>query len=180
MLRGWLPALLVAGAAWGLCGPLINPYVEREKVDREAIVGLRGQIESANTALVELKTLEANASAARSRIDRFEQEISGPSALVSLPDDVKRHFARFGLNASIVRMNTVREESDLPGYSRAYWAVTLPIAEAGHTAAGSLLAVAEFEQQLPFVRILNFAIHPDPEAPARRIAQFNLAALIRK
>jgi hypothetical protein len=93
---------------------------------------------------------------------------------------LKEHFARFGLSVSVILMTTVREELDLPGYGCGYWSVGVPVAGGNHKAAGALLAVADFEQQHPFVKVMDFAIQPDPTDPAQRIAVLNLSALYRK
>ena len=180
MFHDLLPAFLVAGVIWWACGPLVHPYLARAKDDRNTIASLREQIAGAHAASQEIRTLAIDATAFRAQIDRLEEEIPGPSVRVSLPEQVKQHFARFGLRVSVVRMNSVREDYDLPGYDRGYWSVSLPIAEARDKAAASLLAVAEFEQQHPFVRILDFAIQPDPEDPAGRVGSLSLATLIRK
>lgn len=180
MTSGWLPAVAIAGVTWWACGRLIAPSLEREKDVQGAIADLREKLAGARNTIHEARILETEAAAVRWQIDRLEQEIPAGSAMIWLPEMVKKHFAGFGLNVGIVRMNTVRDEPDLPGYQRGYWSVGVPIEEANHHAAGALLAVAEFEQQHPFVRVLEFAIRRDPENPAGRIAVLNVAALIRK
>ena len=177
----WIfPAVLAAGVAWWACSPLITPYRELEKADRETIAGLRGQLNDAHSLIDNARTLESKTEALRSQMDRLDREIPGPSEQGLLPEQVKKHFARFGLSVSLVRMNRVEEEFDLSGYDRGYWSVSLPIANAQAKVAESLLAAAEFEQQHPFVKMRDFVIQPDPDNPQGRIALLNLEALIRK
>jgi hypothetical protein len=93
---------------------------------------------------------------------------------------VKEHFARFDISVPLVRLNTIQEEPELPGFEHDYWSVALPITAEGRNIAAMLVAVAEFDQQNPFVKVLDFAIRPDPENPGGRVGLLNLTALIRK
>ena len=180
MARAVLAASGVAGMAWWACGQLIAPFLEREKADRSVIARLQEHTERARIAIREVQALESGSAAVRAKIAQLDNEIPAESAKVGVPALVKQHFAGFGLSEAIVRMNAVREEAALPGYSRGYWSVALPIPEADRSAAASLLAAAEFEQRHPFVKVVDFAIRPDPENPSRRIALLNVAALIRQ
>ncbi len=180
ILRGMLVVAVGAGVLWWAGGQLIAPYLERERVARSVVAELREKIDAARIAIRDAQNVESAAEAVRWQIERMEQEIPAQSAMVWLPELVKKHFAGFGLSVSIVRMNAVRDEPELPGFSRGYWSVGVPVTEANHNAEGALLAVAEFERQHPFVKVLDFAIRPDPEAPQRRLAVLNVAALIRK
>ena len=173
-------AAAVAGMAWWSCGQLTAPFVERERKDRDAVASLQGSIAEAREAIQQVRTLEGEAEAVRLRIGRLDEEIPAGPAMVWLPELVKQHFSHFGLSVAIVRMNTTRDVPDLSRHSRGYWSVGLPIEESSFKAAGAVLAVAEFEQQNPFVKVLDFAIRPDPEHPQGRIAVMNLTALIRK
>lgn len=179
-LRWWAPAFLVAGVAWWACGLSIASYRDREKQDREAIASLHGQIDRAATPIGEIRKLETAAEAFRAQIDRIEQELPGPSVSDSMPDELKKHFARFGLNVSSSQFTMGEEVAALPGYSHGSWSVVVPLLENDPRAAEALLAVAEFEEQHPFVKVVNLVIRPDVEDPRRRVAALNLTALFRK
>lgn len=180
IVGGLLLGCLAVGVAWGGYTQSIASFRQRETEDRGVIADLRGRVASAHTAIDDVRKMENDAQVVRAQIARLAQEIPAGPAMVWLPELVKTHFAGFGLRGAIVRMTTVREEPDLPGLRRGYWSIGLPLPEIRGSTAGSLLAVAEFEQQHPYVKVLDFAIRPDPEHPLGRVALLNVAALIRK
>ncbi len=180
MIGGLLLGSIAVGVAWSSYDQAGAPFRLHEREDRDAIFGLRARVEKARTTIQEVRKLESDAQVVRSQIARLEQEIPAGPAMVWLPELVKTHFASFGLSGAIVRMNIVRGEPDLPAFRRGYWSIALPLPEGSRSAAGSLLAVAEFEQQHPFVKVLDVAIRPDPENPQGKVALLNVAALIRK
>lgn len=178
--RRWLLAAGVAAAGgWAFYSTQISPLRERERTTRHRIAELSGEVQGARRAMEEMRAQEGQATEARAEVDRWNQDYPAGSATAWVPELVESHFARFGIDVAIVRLNTTLEEPELPGYDRAYWSVGMPIAEA-NKARASLLAAAEFEQQYRFVRLLDFAIQPDPHDVSRRIAVLNLSALIRK
>jgi hypothetical protein len=77
-------------------------------------------------------------------------------------------------------MDSVQEEAGLPGCNRGSWSAALPLLESDQKVTGALLAVAELEQRYPFVKVVDFAVQPDLEDPARRVAALKLIALFRK
>jgi hypothetical protein len=93
---------------------------------------------------------------------------------------LKAHFARCGIAVALVRMNSAQDAPGLPGYEHHYFSIALPIDEAGRNIATLLLTASGLGQQLPFVRLLDFSIHPDPEHLGGRVASLNLKALTRK
>jgi hypothetical protein len=174
-----LGAIALSVAAWSYAQS-IAPFQQREREARSAALDLRARIGNARVAIEDFRKFESDSQEIRRQISQLGQDLPEGAAATWMPEMLKTHFAAFGLDASIVRLNTVRDEPDLPGFNRAYWSVGVPLAEAAGNEARSLLAVAEFEKQHPFVRVLDFAIRPDPERPAARIALLNVAALIRK
>jgi len=179
-LRTIGPAILVAAVTWWAGGHFTEPHRKHEKREQEAIARLRGQIDGAAAAGAETRGLEAATEAFRAQIDRPEQKIPGPLAPVSIPDDLKKHFARSGLSVTVKLVKTDGELAGLPGYARGFWSVTLPLAKTSQQTTGALLATAQFEQQQPFVKVLDLAIQPDPAEPARRLAELYLTAFFRK
>lgn len=180
VLRGLVPVTLVAGMIWWAYARSVESFAVSERNDQAACALLKEQIEGARTAIEEVRKLESDAQAVRRQIDQLAQDIPAGLAATWLPELVKEHFPRFGLPDPIVRMNTFREVPDLSGFRRGYWSVGVPIAEKRPSGAGALLAVAEFEQQHPLVRVLDLVICADPENPERRLAMFNVSALVRK
>jgi hypothetical protein len=176
-----LPLVLAAaGLAWWTSVLSVAPWVERERRARAESAALKTRLEEAHAAIQKVRDLESDAQAVRRQIDQLAQEIPPGSATVWLPELVKEHFPKFGMNDVIVRMNTIRDVPELPGFHRGYWSVGVPLAETPRSAEGALLAVAEIEQQHPLVKVLDFAIRPDPEHPQGRVALLNVSALIRK
>jgi hypothetical protein len=175
-----LPALLVASLAWWGSGQLVKPYADRERDDRAVIAGLRVQIENGQGMMREIQTLETNAAPERVRFEQLKSETPGPSSPALLPEQIKQQFARAKLGGVVVRMNSVREEPELTGFRRSFWSVSVPIKEGGREAAAVLAAIADFKQQYAFAKVVDFEIRADPATPDRRIAQFNLTALMRE
>ena len=178
-LHRMMPAVLVAVVAWWACGLVIKPYVERETQDRDAIAGLRAQIAVMAAEAHEIQKIESDARALRLEMDRLEGEVPGPSVQALLPEELKKHFAALGRSAPTVRMGSVQEAAGLPGYHRGFWSVALPLLETEQSGAGVALAAAELERRQPFVNVLDFAVQPDSEDPARRVAVLKLMTLFR-
>ncbi|MEQ1862920.1 MAG: hypothetical protein ABMA13_23610 [Chthoniobacteraceae bacterium] len=156
----------------------IAPVRQRESEGSRSVSALRQQIDGARKAIGEVHTLEARFSRERHELDTLHGDLPSGPALVWFPERVKEHFARVGSGVVIVRLNTTMDVPDLPDFRRGYWSVGWPIDEAAGNVSGLMLAVAEFEQQNAFVRVLDFAIRPDPENPGGRMAALNVTALI--
>lgn len=171
---------IALGVAWWSYSQSIDPFLEREKEARDAIASLKERVGRARTAIQDVRALESDAQTVRRQIEELGRSLPEGAATTWMPELLKQHFSAFGLNTSIVRMNVIRAEPDLPGFCRGYWSVGLPLGEASRSEAGSLLAVAELEQQYPFAKVLDFAVRPDPENPQGRIVLLNVAALVRK
>ena len=177
----WLAAGgLALTAAWAFDQQALAPLRQRETEARGSIAALEARIADAHRAVGEVRALEAQVSSERSELDSLQNDLPAGSAMIWLPALVKGHFAHFGIAVTIVRLNTTLDEPGMPGNSRGYWSLALPIDEAGRNVTGLLFAVAALEQQHSFVRVLDFGIRPDPENPGRRVAGLNLAVLIRK
>ena len=116
----------------------------------------------------------------RRELDRLYRELLAGSAMFSMPPLVREHFARFGIPVRLVRMNSTKDEPDIPGHERSFWSVALPIDEGGRNIFKMLLAVADLDQEKPFLRVIDFAIRPDPENPTARMASMNVSVLNRK
>lgn len=178
---GWLTAGGMALAAgWAFYAQALAPLRQREAETLRSIAALEERIAAARGTLAEVRALEAQVSGARNELRSLQSNLPAGSAMVWLPELITGHFGRFGVAVAIVRLNTTVAEPELSGYNRGYWSVALPLGEAGRNVPGLLLAVAELEQQQPFVQVLDFAIRPDPEDPDRRIAGLNVAVLFRE
>ncbi len=178
ILMGLL-VVTVSGAAWWRCTASIAPFGQREAKDQAESAGLRERLEKMQAVIREVGILEQTAGNARQQIASLQVEIPAGPASVWLPEQVKKHFARFGLTEAVVRMTTVQEVPDLPDHRRGYWSVALPIGDASYKAVGAFVAVAEFEEQHPLIKVLDFGIRPDSENPQSRVVLLNLKALVR-
>ena len=102
------------------------------------------------------------------------------SAQVWLPELVRKHFKAAGHEVAIVRLNSLHEMPESREFQRGYWSVALPVDDTGDNVPGLLTAVAQFERQNSYVRVLDFTIGTDPENPGKRIAGMNLTTLVSK
>ena len=102
------------------------------------------------------------------------------SAQVWLPEMVRKHFKAAGHEVAIVRLNSLHELPESREFQRGYWSVGLPVDDSGDDVPGLLTAVAQFERQNSYVRVLDFTIAADPENPGKRIAGMNLTTLVPK
>ena len=171
------PAL---AAGWEKHASLLAHLEERETDALRGAADLSERLEKAQATIAEIQAKETAAGRVRSELKRLEYAHPEGSASIWLPVLVKEHFARSGIAVRLIRLNSIQDEPDISGYERGVWSVALPVEEAGRNATKLFLAVADIEQQNPFVRVLDFAIRPDPENPGGRVASLNLSALIRK
>lgn len=123
---------------------------------------------------------EQETAGARAEISRLLGYLHEGSAAVEMPLLAKKHFHRFSFEASVVRLNALRNESGLQHCQTAYLGVGVPVERGGQDVAGLLLAVAELEDQNKFVRIVDFSLGPDAEDPRRLMGGFNFSALVRE
>lgn len=142
--------------------------------------GLGERMENARKTIAETRAQEQEAQHAQSELGRIRDELPKGPATVALPAVLKAHFARSGIDVALVRMNEAKEAPGLPGYEHHYCSMALPIDDAGRNIATLLLAVSGLRQQVPFVRVLDFSIRPDPENPGGRVGSLGLVALTRK
>lgn len=179
-LGGIVLGIAAAGLAWQSYATSIASFRQQEGNARNAIASLHERLGDARAAIHNVRTQEEQAQQIRAQIATLLQALPEGAAATWMPEVIKQHFAAFGLEASTVRMNAVRAEPDLPNLRRGYWSVGVPLAAGTRRATAPLLAVAEFEQQHSFIKVLDFAIRPDPENPQGQVMLMNVAALIRK
>lgn len=177
ILRGLFAAAGVAALAWWTCGRLVAPFLERERVDLDAIAALEERIEGARGTIKEIQMLEKATGLERNELHLLQGHLPSSSAHVWFPKRVKEHFGRFGVAGAVARQNTAREEKGLPGFERSYWAVELPTGSSAKDIRAACLAIAEFEPLEPSLRVLDVAIHPSSEVPDQRVVVFNIAVL---
>lgn len=158
----------------------IAPLGQQETETLQAVEDLRGRVENARKTIGGVREQEKGAERVRSALDRLHDELPKGSPAVVVPTLVKEHFARFGIAVHLVRMNTTQDTPGLKGYSDHYFSVALPVDAAGRDVPKMLTAVADFDQQSRFVRVLDFSIRPDPENPGGRVGSLNLTALTGK
>ena len=142
---------------------------------------LHGKIVEAQRLIAEsmhfdARLLELGAPAQRP----LETNLPVGSAQVWLPELVRKHFKAVGHEVAIVRLTSLHEVPETQEFQRGYWSVGLPVDEAGDDVPGLLSAVAQFESQNSYVRVLDFTIGTDPENPGKRIAGMNLTTLVCK
>lgn len=158
----------------------IAPLRLREMETMRGVEELRERIEDARKTIAEIRAQEKDADRVRVELARLREELPAGAATVALPALVKQHFARNEIAVPLIRLNTTQDEPELPGYEHGYWSAALPIDGEGRNIDAMLAAVAEIEPLHPFLRVLDFAIRPDPENPQGRVGLLNLGTLIRK
>ena len=176
--------ILIGGAALGSAGLFfhyaIAPLRLHKKDSVRRVEELRQQLDSAQATLRVSKDPEQELEGERTALNRLFGESALNSAMVSFPESVRQHFARFGIPLRVMRLNTIQEMPDLPGYQRVYWSVALPVAETDRKITGLLIAVAELEKQNRFTKVIDFALLPDVEEPRARTVGINLVTLLPK
>jgi hypothetical protein len=132
----------------------------------------------AQRLMTEAERLDARSLEETNTVAALNTDLPAGSAQVWLPELVKKHFANAGLDVSIVRLNSIHEIPETRNFHRGYWSVGVPVDESGKNIRGLLTAVAQFERQNAFVRVLDFSIVPDPENPGKRLAGMNVTTLV--
>ena len=158
----------------------IAPLKRSEDDSRRKLLELEQSLEGARKITHRAVEVEQETAYARGELNAFHGDRRKGSALVWLPDMVKEHFKQFGLAVSIIRLNAVQEEAELPGYSRVYWGIGLPVENAGKSISSLLLAVTDIESQHQYLKVLDFSIQPDAVNPLLRTVAFNIETLVRK
>lgn len=179
IVRATIAASLTAGLAWWMSNELLEPGRRQADELRRNVRGLQEKIARSRAAVQSVRDLEVAAATARMQMEELERRLPRGPVTIWLPELLKKHFARFGVEGTTVRMNTMRAVPDLSGYSRGYWSLGVPIREGNHSDLGTFLAAAELEKQHPYVKVVDFAIRPEPEDPKRRIALLNVSVLVR-
>lgn len=164
----------------GIYNQWIAPLKSSEGDLRRNLRELEQSFEGARKTSHRAVEVEHETAYARGELNAFYGDRRKGSALVWLPDLVKEHFTQSGIAVTIVRLNALQDEAELPGYKRAYWGVGLPVESAGKSLSSLLLAVADIEAQNKFLKVLDFTIQPDVTNPLLRTASFNLETLVRK
>jgi hypothetical protein len=143
-------------------------------------VELRERIEAALGAMKKVQAIEQQAARARVENQRLKSEQPAGSVLVWLPGRMEEHFSSFGISIAVSRLARVMDEPETPGYQRVYWVLGIPVEERNQKLPNLLFAVADIEDRNPYIKVIDFAIRPEPTDPRRRIATVNIAALVSK
>ena len=168
---------VVLCAAWWFHAEWIAPLGHREAESQQQIANVRERLEAARGEIRKISEEEQEAGRTRSALNSlYERTPAGP-AVTWFPVRLRDHFRRFGIAEIAIRLNTTAPEPELPAYERTYWRVSMQVQEGSRNMNGILLAVAEFEQQETFVKILDLSFRSDPGGLA---GGFNAAAFVRK
>lgn len=181
----WTRTLVLAGAVVLVAGWLfygdssIGALRERERDLRSQIADLRVGMQAKIETIKDVRALEQKANDSRAELDRLESGFPADSPLVWIPARMERHFRRLGFQEPVVRLNSTRDEPELPGYQRIFFSVGLPLREGSEDLSSVLRAVAKLEQAEPVVRVIDLAIQADPLSPPARAAAITVVALGR-
>lgn len=157
----------------------VAPLQEAEWSSQQRKVELQTRTAAARATIQAIKIQEQNSARAQAEVNRRYHK-QGGAAVVWFPQRVKEYFDQSGIPNSVTRLNTTRDEPELPGYERTYRAVDIPH-EAGAAVLGVLLpAVANIEEVEPTIRVMDVALRPSPEDPRRSTMVLNLSAVVAK
>ena len=141
---------------------------------------LHGRIVEAQRLIAEVDTLDIRQHLSASEGIPLSANLPSGSAQVWLPELVKKHFTNAGLDVSIVRLNSLLDIPETRNFQRGYWSVGVAVEENGKNIPDLLTAVAQFERQNTFIKVLDFSVAQDPENPGKRIAGVNLTTLVAR
>lgn len=170
----------VLGAAWWFHSQWIVPLRHREAESLQQMAGVRERIETAREEMQMISEQEQEAARARNALNSLYRHIPASPAVAWFPGRLREHFRRLGIDEIAVRLNTTAPEPEFPAYERTYWRVNMPVQGGSRNMNGILLAVAEFEQQETFVKILDLSFRSGPGEPGGPTGGFNAAAFVRK
>jgi hypothetical protein len=179
-LRSMAACGLALVLGWAFHGRVIAPLKQREAVALRDGSELKARLDGAQNLIAGIQAEEQHAEGERSEMKRLESELPAGSAMFWLPPLVKRHLERSGFADALVSLSAIRDEPRIPGCERSFWSVRLPIDAAGRNVPTLLLAVADLDQQNPFVRVLDFSTRPDPDDRMRRLAVIEVGTLSPK
>ena len=180
MRRRVLLGGLCLAAAWAFYRQSVVPLQQSERENLSAIADLNERLGMAGETIKDVQAIEQQAARARVALHQLQLEQPAGSAFVWFPERMKQHFPRFGVPVAVTRLGAILDEPELRGFQRIYWAVGLDIEEGNRNVPGLLVAMAELEAEYPFLKVIDFAIRPNPEDPHRRAATVNIAVLVRK
>jgi hypothetical protein len=178
--RGFCTVCAVAGLAWWAHGHLIVPLAGRGSVLRQQLEQVREHTAEARKTLRTVAALEAQTDDARAELERLQEGLPEGAALVWFPERMRKHFRDAGFDVVSVLPNTAADVPELPGFERSYWAVELPITGGAKEIRAALVGLAGLETADSFVRILDAAVRPDSQNPARQVAVANVVILAPK
>lgn len=173
----------LGAAAWvavSIYSSRIVPLAEQGKTLERRTGELKEKTAGARRTIRELAQLQRQA--ARSEAERANSRglLPDGEVMVWLPQLLQQHFNSFSVSVGVTRLITFLEESDLPGYRRAFWAIGLPGLTGEKAAEGFLLAVADLEKASPFIKVTEAWFRPDEDHPGKFIAAVSLSALARE
>lgn len=158
----------------------IAPLRQQEAEARLEVADLNGRLDEARKTIAAVREREKDAHGVPGDLERLQDDLPAGSRIVWMSALLEGHFAHAGTPVLLNRLNLIRDEPNLPDYQRSFWSMALPVEDTGLNIAQLLFAVEDLEEQHPFLRVLDFAIRPDPENPDRQLAVLNLSALLPK
>ena len=146
----------------------------------ESVTALRAQhlqIENTIARTREIQAIQTDTTQKSARIQDTLSDHSEGSATIWLPRLAEEHFARFQIATGMIRLNTVQPDSLVPHVAHVFVGVEIPLPRLEEKLKPLLLTIAELEARNPTLRVVDFTITPNPDAPKERSAAINLEAL---
>jgi len=158
----------------------VMPLRERDERLERYLAKNREMLSVEREKIDQAREREQQTAQARADLSRLLGYLPERSASVRLPLLTKEHFQKIGFQPSVMRLNGIRQENEMLQCRVAYMGVGVPLGRTPKDMSGYLIAVAEFEEQHPFVKVLDFSVGVDALEPQRLMGGFNFTALVRE
>lgn len=158
----------------------IVPLSERNERLEQRLAATQEQRELERNKIELAREREQETAVARAELSDLLGYLPEKSVSVRLPLLTREHFQHFGFQTPVIRLNAVRDEYGLPHSRVAYLGAGVPVGRSTQSVSGLLMAIAEFENQNRFVKVLDVSIGPDALDPRQLMGGFNFSALVRE
>jgi len=170
----------VLGFAWVFFNQAISPLRARELESVAQLAALQERIDTANGEIREARRFAREAAREGAAIKQLAGDNRAASNLETFSARLKEYFSNAGFSVTVVRLNTIQDAADLPGYRRVYWSLGLAIPAAEQSVEASLRTVASLGDLDPLTKVVDFVLQTNPEDPQVRTLSVNIVALIEK
>lgn len=174
--------VLAAGvAALGVLiyATVVLPDQQRNRAEARKIQELTSEISSGRAIVQRVRDLESLTSEARAELHNRLGEFAGRPLEEWLPQLVWDHLKGARPLQIALQPEGVWSEDGLPGYQRNAWKAQVSVDGGGDSMSRLFRAVAELAAELRFIKVVDFAVHPNPQNAAQLDCAMTLVVLDR-